>query len=82
MKGTLLRVFSAMIIVVLVVTVVLTDNYAQKLIMGDTTAKAEILQEDKAAAIEADKQKLIQEEQQKNLQRPWNWKAFIRPSET
>jgi len=69
MKGTLLRVFSAVIVVVLVITVIITDNYAQKLIAEDAKAKAERLQEEKIAAIEADQQKLIQEKQQRILQR-------------
>lgn len=69
MKGTLLRVFSAVIIVALVVTVILKDNYEQKLIAEDAKLKKERLQEDNVAAIETDKQKLIQEEQQRILLR-------------
>lgn len=69
MKGTLLRVFSAMIVIVLVISVVLTDNYAQKMIAEDVKVKSEMQQEEKIAAMEADEQKPVREEQQKILQR-------------
>ncbi|HYE69288.1 MAG TPA: hypothetical protein VEA58_11795, partial [Anaerovoracaceae bacterium] len=68
MKGTLLRVFSAMIIVVLVVTVILNDSYGQKLPAEDGKGKKERLQNNNVA-IETDKQNMIQEEQQKILLR-------------
>ena len=69
MKGTLLRVFSAVVIVALVVTVILKDNYEQKFIAGDAKLKKERLQDDNVAAIETDKQNIIQEGQQRILLR-------------
>jgi len=69
MKGTLLRAFSAMIVILLLISVVLTDNYAQKWIAEDAKVKTERQQAEKTAAIEADQQKQVREEQQKIVQR-------------
>ncbi len=69
MKGTLLRFFSAVIIVALVTSVIYSDIYAQRLAMEDAKEKSTRQQEDKLAAVEADKKKEIQEEQERLLLR-------------
>ena len=69
MKGTLTRFFSAVIIVVLVISVIYTDLYAQRLALEDAKEKSTRQQEEKLEAIEADKQKEIQEEQERLLLR-------------
>jgi hypothetical protein len=69
MKGTLLRFFSAVIIVVLVISVIYSDLYAQRLAMEDTKEKSAKQQEEKLAAVEANKKKEIQEEQERLLLR-------------
>lgn len=69
MRGTLPRFFSAVIVVVLVISVIYTDLYAQRLAVEDAKEKSAGRQEEKLAAIEADKQKDIQEEQERLLMR-------------
>lgn len=64
MKGTLTRFFSAVIVVVLVISVIYTDLYAQRLALEEAKEESARQQEEKLAAIEADKQKEIQEEQE------------------
>lgn len=63
MKGTLLRVLSAMIVIVLAVSVVLTDYNVQRQIAEDARIKTE-----KLAAVEAAKQEQIREEKQKQME--------------
>jgi len=54
MKGTLLKGFSAVIVIVLVIVVVLTDHYAQRLMGEDAREKkAERLQAEQPTVIEA-----------------------------
>ncbi len=69
MKGTLLRAFSAMIVVSLAITVVLTDLYAHRQIAEKVRTKVERLQREQLASIETDQQKRMYEEQERNRQR-------------
>ena len=70
MKGTLLRVFSAVIVIVLAISVAFADNYAQRrLIAEDAKMKIEKLQEEKLAAVQAVKRNRLQEEQLKTMQK-------------
>jgi hypothetical protein len=64
MKEALTRFFSAVVIVVLVISVIYTDLYAQKIALENTKEESAGQQEEKAAAASADKQKKIQEEQE------------------
>ncbi len=67
MRGTLRRGFNAVIVIALVITVILTVNYGQKLIGEDAKKKAERLQAEPPTAIEADQKKRIQEEHEKSV---------------
>ncbi len=69
MKGTLLRVFGAMIVIALILLVVLADRYTQMIKAEDARIKVEEWKMEKFAAVEADKGKLIREEKLKVLQR-------------
>lgn len=69
MKGTLLRGLSAVIVITMVIAVVLTDNYAQRLLAEDARKKAERLQAEPPTAIEADLKKRIYAEQERTLKR-------------
>lgn len=63
MKGALARSFSAVIAVVLVISVIYMDLYAQRLALENTKEKSARQQEEKLAAAEADKQEKIKESQ-------------------
>lgn len=69
MKGTLLRIFSAVIVISLVITVVLTDQYAYRQSAENERKEANRLQHEQIAAIEAKKEKRIHDEQEKMLLR-------------
>lgn len=69
MKGTLPRFFSAVIVVVLVISVIYSDHYAQRMATEDAKEESALRQEEKLAAIEADQQKEIQEEHERLLMR-------------
>lgn len=69
MKGTLLKVFSAMIVITLITAVVLTDHFAQGQRAEEAREQTEKLKEKKLAAAEADKRILIREEQERTQKR-------------
>lgn len=69
MKGTLLKVFSAMIVITLITAVVLTDHFAQSQRAEETREQTEKLMEKKLAAAEADKRMMIREEQERTQKR-------------
>lgn len=67
MKGALLRVLSAVIVILLVITAVLTDNYAQREITGNIKNQSD--KPEKIAAVETEKQKPTQKEEDRLLNR-------------
>lgn len=69
MKGTLLKVFSTVIVISLVAAVVLTDRFVQEAAAEQRRETAKRLEESHEAALEVEKRKLIQEEQEKLLRR-------------
>ncbi len=69
MKGTLLKVFSTVIVISLVAAVVLTDRFVQEAAAEQRRETAKRLEESQEAALEVEKRKLIQEEQEKLLRR-------------
>lgn len=69
MKGNLVRVFCAMIVIILVISVVLTDKDVQKLIAQDGRMNAEAQQDKKNAVVEADHRTRVREQTLKKLQR-------------
>ena len=70
MKGTLLRVLSAVIVIALVISVAFANNYAQRrLIAEDAKMKTEKLQEEKLAAVQAEKRNQLREENLKIMQK-------------
>ncbi|MEL7656220.1 MAG: hypothetical protein AAGU75_09965, partial [Bacillota bacterium] len=68
MKGTLLRAFSAVIVMALVISVAFADHYVQTLITEDAKMEKEKLQEEKLAAVEAEKQSEVRETKLKEMQ--------------
>ncbi|HML38918.1 MAG TPA: hypothetical protein PKA19_16105, partial [Bacillota bacterium] len=66
MKGTLARLFSALIVIAMVFTVISTDLNLQKISAAkDAAAKEKLMRAQEQEAVEASEQKQLKEEQKR-----------------